>query len=92
MKIYTVDLDVFKPIVRHVSEIQWRVSSSGLGYHFWWICPRNQCKVCRTLQAKLNDPKRQAIDAVRPPRMRGVLFDTKGLLNAGAWNSVRLPK
>lgn len=89
--IYTVDLDAFKPIARHVLFVEWRVSSSGLGFHFRWACPRRVCRRCKALEKNLNDSRRQEIDAKRPKRNRGVLFDRKGSKFAGQWHSVKLP-
>lgn len=92
MRHYTVDLDCFKPIARHVRIILWRVSSSGLGFHYWWTCPRKSCKACKEVQRALDDRGRQRMEKKRAPQRQGVLYSTKGIKRAGPWFAVRLPK
>lgn len=91
MRVYTVDLDLFKIITAHAEDVRWRVSSSGLGLHVRWTCPFQSCTICQDYQADLDDPRRRKLDKQRKPRRRGVLYTTKGTRRAGPWHKVTLP-
>lgn len=98
MKRYSLDLDTVKIIFkcRDVVAVQWRVSSSGLGWHFAWTCHKVRCRQCTRTRTKLDDKTRFKLDQVRLRRgirteqASQVLFDRKrsGGPVAGPWHLV----
>ena len=89
-RIYTIDFDLGKQIKRcpyaPLGWIRWRVSSSGLGFHFTWICAKARCKHCSAIEKQYDDAKRYAHDTLRPRAHRRILWDSKGGAKAGPWH------
>src|SRR5882757_4539950 len=83
----SVDFDIGKNIFRckEVKVIWWRISSSGIGFHFSWTCWKRSCKHCSEIEKRYDDTKRYAHDTLRPRAHRRILWDSKGGTKAGPW-------
>lgn len=87
---YEIDLDIIKQIFycHSVTSIQWRISSSGHGFHFRWTCNKTRCQHCSLIEKKLDDPKRYQHDLKRAKHQRRILWDRKGGRKAKQWHTI----
>ena len=87
-KFYTIDFDIAKHIskCKTVRKVEWRISASGQGFHFFWCCDKRSCKRCSVIEKQYDDAKRYAHDLQRPRHHRRILWDSKSGLKAGPWN------
>lgn len=90
MKDYSVDFDFPKQVLmcKGVVEVQYRLSASGQGFHFWWKCIKRTCKRCAAMEKKYDDQKRYRHDQKRPKANRRILWDKKGGRTASAWRKI----
>src|SRR6266404_5852636 len=87
---YSIDLDLVKRILRchKVEDVQWRISSSGKGFHFWWRCKKRTCKACESVEKQYDDQKRFRHDKRRPKAHRRILWDIKAGRKASPWKKI----
>lgn len=90
MRLYTIDADIMKIILRCKTavNIQWRLSSSGKGFHISWFCSKRSCVKCRAARKLFDDPRRHAHDQRRKTFEGDILWDKKGTKEAGRWHKV----
>lgn len=87
---YSIDLDIIKQIFecKGVTRVDYRLSSSGKGFHFLWSCGKRTCKKCGAIERLLDDKARYRHDTRRPNPHRRILWDRKGGRKAGPWKFV----
>lgn len=90
MRKYSIDLDLIKTILfcKGVNRVDYRLSSSGRGFHFIWTCSKRSCQHCAKIEKDFDDPKRYAHDLQRPKPHRRILWGFKGNRKAGTWKTV----
>ncbi|MEM3829037.1 MAG: hypothetical protein QXP36_07485 [Conexivisphaerales archaeon] len=106
---YSIDLDnKNKNILKHILKVlmdhksivllKWR-KSARKGFHIYYICKKNKCKVCSRLKRKYDDKERYYKDKkYRKYYERDILFYKKTYVNgkkvtiryAGSWHILKI--
>ena len=91
MKLYTIDLDIFKEIkkCKKAHDIMFRISANKGGLHIRWYCDKKRCKLCSSVKKKYDDSFRLYADLTnRKTYQRNVLFTYKGKNKSSKWIKV----